>query len=295
MPTFWNRRRQNSYQFAVIGLGRFGRSVCRTLKGMGCEVLGVISLLIMAGGVGYPVLSDVWLRLRRRSTHLNLNTKVVLSTNVFLWGVGTFLFWVVEIGNSATLRSLPLSEQVWAAWFQSVTSRTAGFNSMDIGTFTVTGLVLTAVLMFIGASPGGTGGGVKTTTIRVLVRATRAILRGHEEVIIYEREIPPILIYKAIAVLMGSLGVVMLMITLLSITEAEQPYGFLQLFFETVSAFATVGLSTGITGGLTVSGKLLLVITMYVGRVGVLLLMAAIVREPRPLRTHYPQETFLVG
>ncbi|MEO0308771.1 MAG: TrkH family potassium uptake protein [Gloeomargarita sp. DG02_3_bins_56] len=258
-------------------------------------VLGVISLLIMAGGVGYPVLSDVWLRLRRRSTHLNLNTKVVLSTNVFLWGVGTFLFWVVEMGNSATLGNLPLSEQVWAAWFQSVTSRTAGFNSLDIGTFTVTGLVLTAVLMFIGASPGGTGGGVKTTTIRVLVRATRAILRGHEEVIIYEREIPPILIYKAIAVLIGSLGVVMLMITLLSLTEAEQPYGFLPLFFETVSAFATVGLSTGITGGLTVSGKLLLVITMYVGRVGVLLLMAAIVREPRPLRTHYPQETFLVG
>ncbi|MEN9216759.1 MAG: TrkH family potassium uptake protein [Gloeomargarita sp. HHBFW_bins_162] len=258
-------------------------------------VVGVISGLIMLGGIGYPVLSDAWLWLKRRN-QVSLNTKVVVSTSIFLWLAGWFFFTVVEFNNPHTLRNLPWPEQVGAAWFQSVTSRTAGFNTIDIGKMTVTGLMITVVLMFIGASPGGTGGGIKTTTIRVLVRATRAILRGHEEVVIYEREIPPILIYKAIAVLIGSLGVVMLMVTLLSFTEAERhEYGFLPLFFETVSAFATVGLSTGITSGLTVPGKLLLILTMYVGRVGVLLLMAAIVREPRPMRTHYPEETFLVG
>lgn len=257
-------------------------------------VVGVVSLLIMLGGIGYPVLSDVWHWLRRRKA-VSLNTKVVVTTSLFLWLLGWVLFWLVELRNPATLGQLPLSGQLWAAWFQSVTSRTAGFNTIDTGKMTVTGLMITMILMFIGASPGGTGGGIKTTTVRVLVRATRAFLRGHDEVIIYEREIPPVLIYKAIAVLIGSLGVVMFMVTCLSLTEANQDHGFLALLFEVVSAFGTVGLSTGITGQLTVSGKLFIVLTMYVGRIGVLLLMAALVSEPRPMRTHYPEETFLVG
>ncbi|MCS7031928.1 MAG: TrkH family potassium uptake protein [Gloeomargarita sp. SKYG116] len=257
-------------------------------------VVGVISVLIMLGGIGYPVLSDLWHWFRRRQP-VSLNTKVVVTTSLFLWLVGTLLFWAVEARNPATLGQLPFSGQLWAAWFHAVTPRTAGFNTIDVGKMTVTGLVITMVLMFIGASPGGTGGGIKTTTVRVLVRATRAILRGHDEVIIYEREIPPVLIYKAIAVLIGSLGVVMVMVTLLSLTEANQDHGFLALLFEVVSAFGTVGLSTGITSQLTFSGKLFIILTMYVGRIGVLLLMAAIVSEPRPLRTHYPEETFLVG
>jgi len=256
------------------------------------------TVLIILGGIGYQVLLDFYLRLTCKHPErftFSLNTKVVVSTTLVLLVVGTVAFWLIEGNNPDTLGRMNLGEQFLAAWFQSVTSRTAGFNTIDIGKMTATGLFFTIVLMFIGASPGGTGGGIKTTTLRVLLRATRAILRGHEEVIIYEREIPPILIYKAIAVLVGSMSLVLLMLTLISITEAEHGFTFLQLFFEVVSAFGTVGLSTGITGGLSLSGKLLIILTMYAGRVGVLLLMAALFREPRPLRTHYPEETFLVG
>jgi len=256
------------------------------------------TVLIILGGIGYQVLLEFYLWLTCKHPErftFSLNTKVVVSTTLVLLGVGTVAFWLIEGNNPDTLGRMNLGEQFLAAWFQSVTSRTAGFNTIDIGKMTATGLFFTIVLMFIGASPGGTGGGIKTTTVRVLLRATRAILRGHEEVIIYEREIPPILIYKAIAVLVGSMSLVLLMLTLISITEAEHGFTFLQLFFEVVSAFATVGLSTGITSGLSLSGKLLIILTMYAGRVGVLLLMAALFREPRPLRTHYPEETFLVG
>ncbi|WAS04822.1 TrkH family potassium uptake protein [Gloeomargaritales cyanobacterium VI4D9] len=254
--------------------------------------------LIILGGIGYQVLLEFYLRLTCQHPErftFSLNTKVVVSTTLVLLGVGTVAFWLIEGNNPDTLGRMNLGEQFLAAWFQSVTTRTAGFNTIDTSKMTATGLFFTIVLMFIGASPGGTGGGIKTTTVRVLLRATRAILRGHEEVIIYEREIPPILIYKAIAVLVGSMSLVLLMLTLISITEAEHGFTFLQLFFEVVSAFGTVGLSTGITGGLSLSGKLLIILTMYAGRVGVLLLMAALFREPRPLRTHYPEETFLVG
>ncbi len=260
-------------------------------------VLSVTTLIIL-GGIGYQVLLEVYLwftaKYPERFT-FSLNTKVAVSTTVMLLGLGTVAFWLIEGHNPATLGGMNGGERLLAAWFQSVTPRTAGFNTIDIGQMTATGLFFTIVLMFIGASPGGTGGGIKTTTLRVLVRATRAILRGHEEVIIYEREIPPTLIYKAIAVLIGSMALVLLILTLMSITETEQGFTFLELFFEVVSAFATVGLSTGITSGLTLSGKLLIILTMYTGRVGVLILMAALFREPRPLRTHYPEETFLVG
>ncbi|WP_448380893.1 TrkH family potassium uptake protein [Gloeomargarita sp.] len=254
--------------------------------------------LIILGGIGYQVILEVYLWVKAgcpRRTNFSLNTKVVLTTTAFLLLLGTVFFLMIEGHNPQTLGAMGWQDRLWAAWFQAVTARTAGFNTIDISQMTVTGLFLLIILMFIGASPGGTGGGIKTTTIRLLVQATRAILRGHEEVTLFEREIPPLLIYKAIAVFMGSMGLVLVMLCLISLTEAQQEFTFLQLFFEVVSAFATVGLSTGITAGLTPSGKLLIILTMYAGRVGVLILMAALFREPRSLRAHYPQETFLVG
>ncbi len=282
--------------FNNAGFSLFSNSLINYAKSP-LLVLTVTGLIIW-GGIGYQVLLEAYLwataKYRERFA-FSLNTKVAVSTTLALLLVGTVAFWLIEANNPATIGGMNWGERWLAAWFQSVTPRTAGFNTIDIGKMTATGLFFTIVLMFIGASPGGTGGGIKTTTLRVLLRATRAILRGHEEVIIYEREIPPTLIYKAIGVLIGSMALVLLILTLMSITETEQGFTFLQLFFEVVSAFGTVGLSTGITGGLTLSGKLLIILTMYAGRVGVLLLMAALFREPRPLRTHYPQETFLVG
>jgi trk system potassium uptake protein TrkH len=147
--------------------------------------------------------------------------------------------------------------------------------------------------MFIGASPGGTGGGIKTTTLRVLTSCTKSILQGKEEVILYERRIAISLILKAVGVFMGSVATVIIATILIAITDADD--SFIQILFEVVSAFGTVGLSTGITANVSVLGKLILIVTMYIGRVGVLLLMSSILGDPRPTQIHYPEENLLVG
>ncbi len=158
---------------------------------------------------------------------------------------------------------------------------------------TTAGLFITIAMMFIGASPGGTGGGMKTTTLRVLTSCTKTILQGKEEVLLYERKIAVSLILKAVGVVVGSVGMVIFSTILIALTDPK--LDFIQILFEVVSAFATVGLSTGITGSVSIAAKLILIVTMYVGRVGVLLLMAAVLGDPRPTRIHYPEENLLVG
>ena len=150
-----------------------------------------------------------------------------------------------------------------------------------------------AALMFIGASPGSTGGGIKTTTARILLICTRASLRGKEAVLAYQREIPAGRVLKAISVVVGSGGMV-LGVTIL-IAYFDPGFNFLQVLFEAVSAFATVGLSTGITPELSTASKLVIIATMYVGRVGVLLFMAAWIGDPGPSLVRYPEEDLLVG
>jgi Trk-type K+ transport systems, membrane components len=180
-----------------------------------------------------------------------------------------------------------------AAWFQSVTTRTAGFNTIDIGQMSETALFLTIALMFVGASPGSTGGGIKTTTFRILFSCTAAVLEGKDQVQCYQRQIPIALILKTISVVFGSLIVVIVSATLVELANPELE--FMQVLFEAVSAFGTVGLSTGITAKVSAIGKLILIATMYIGRVGVLLLMSVAVGDPKPTTFKYPEESLLVG
>jgi trk system potassium uptake protein TrkH len=223
----------------------------------------------------------------------SLDFKVATSTTIILLVIGLIAFFCIEIRNPETFGSLNFRDQILVAWFQSVTPRTAGFNTIDIGKMTTAGLFITIALMFLGASPGGTGGGMKTTTLRVLTSCTKAILQGKEEVLLYDRKIAISLILKAVGVLVGSIATVILATILISLTDPT--LDFIQILFEVVSAFATVGLSTGITGSISITAKLILIITMYIGRVGVLLLMSAVLGDPRPTRIHYPEENLLVG
>lgn len=259
----------------------------------------IISVLIITGGLGYEVLMDIytWCRdrilQRQERPVFSLHFKIVTSTTIFLLAIGTIAFFYTEFNNVNTIGNLNILDKALVAWFQSVTTRTAGFNSIDFGAMTVSSLFLAIALMFIGASPGSTGGGIKTTTIRVLFSCTRAVLQGKEVVRCYQRQIPVSRVLKAIAVLLGSIIVVLIMVTLITLTDADKP--FIAILFECVSAFATVGLSTGITASLSTLGKLLLVPTMYLGRVGVLLFMAAILGDPSPSVVQYPEEDLLVG
>ncbi|EGJ33114.1 MULTISPECIES: TrkH family potassium uptake protein [Moorena] len=259
----------------------------------------VITALIICGGIGQQVIFEfyLWLRdrilRRRQSLEFSLNFKVVTSTTIFLLIVGTIAFLFIEFNNDNTLGASTLSDKFIKAWFQSVTTRTAGFNTIDLGKMTTAGLFITITMMFFGASPGGTGGGIKTTTVRVLVSSTQAILQGKEDVYLYKRQVPIELILKAIGVLVGSCATVIISTLLISL--AEPTLDFIQILFEVVSAFATVGLSTGITPDVSTWAKLVLIGTMYIGRVGVLLLMASLLGEPRPSAVQYPEENLLVG
>lgn len=262
-------------------------------------VIGVISLLIISGGIGYKVLMEIFLVVRDRLRKdpgrfwVSLNFKVVTTTTFLLLSVGTFAIFFSEFGNPKTLGEIDWGQKLLSAWFQSVTARTAGFNSIDQGSMTTAGLFITIALMFIGASPGGTGGGIKTTTMRVLTDCTVAVLRGKDEVICFNRRLPNELIFKAVGVVFGSLISVILCTIVLSWFEPKLE--FINLFFEVVSAYATVGVSMGITSGLSVASKLVVIFTMYTGRVGILLLMTALLGDPAISRVRYPEDDLLVG
>ncbi|MGB5962418.1 MAG: TrkH family potassium uptake protein [Coleofasciculaceae cyanobacterium] len=255
--------------------------------------------LIIFGGIGYQVIFEfyLWLRARwlKQPEHIifSLNFKVTISTTAILLVVGTIAILLTEINNPQTLGSMDFGTKIMVALFHSVTPRTAGFDTINIGKMTETGLFITIALMFIGASPGGTGGGIKTTTFRILAKSTKAILQGKEEVELYQRQVPMPLILKAIGVLVGSATTVVISTILISITDSE--FKFIQILFEVVSAFATVGLSTGITASLSATAKVIIIATMYIGRVGILLLMSALIGDPRPSSIHYPEENLLVG
>ena len=261
----------------------------------------VIPGLIIAGGLGYQVMMELvfWSRDRllqkTRNFAFSLHFKIVTSSTIFLLAIGTIAFFQTEFNNPQTFGQFNLGEKLMAAWFQSVTARTAGFNTIDIGQLTITSLFITIALMFIGASPGGTGGGIKTTTSRILLICTRAALQGREELLCYKRQIPPGLILKAVGVAVGSLLAVTISTTLLTIADRQNGFDFIAIFFEVFSAFSTTGLSMGITASVSLSAKLVLVGTMYVGRVGVLLLMSVFWGTSKPQIVRYPEENLLIG
>ncbi|MEL7226526.1 MAG: potassium transporter TrkG [Cyanobacteria bacterium J06576_12] len=261
--------------------------------------MAVISALIVIGGIGYQVIMEafMWARARlmgkKENTVFSLHFKIVTSTTVILLVLGTVAFLLIEFDNPATLAGKSLGVKALLAGFQSVVMRTAGFNSIDIGGMETSALFVAIALMFVGASPGSTGGGIKTTTVRILLMSTKAALRGKEEVNSYQRQIPVARILKALAVVVASAISVVIITTCISLSDPNLT--FISILFESVSAFATVGLSTGITADLSTWGQLFIIATMYIGRVGILLLMSAILGDPSPSVIRYPEEDLLTG
>lgn len=259
----------------------------------------VVCLLVIFGGLGYQTIVDLynWLRLiltrTNRRLNFSLHFKIVTTTTLFLLFLGTVVVWISEARNPNTIAPFGWGRELLAAFFHSVITRTAGFNSIDIGKMTTAGLAITIALMFIGGSPGSTAGGIKTTTFRVLTNTTRSVLRGREDVNCYQREIPIDLLLKAVAVVVGSLITILAATILISLADPQ--FDFIHILFEVVSGFATVGLSMGITANLSWISKVIIIVIMYVGRVGVLLLMTAIVGDPLPSAIDYPEEDLLVG
>lgn len=256
----------------------------------------VMSTLIIVGGIGFVVVGELMNRevLRRGWRYslslMSLHTRLVLLITGLLIGLGTLFVFFFEFDYS--MLDLSLGQKLWAAYFQSVTPRTAGFNTIDFSHLKDVTLFLMVLFMFIGASPGSTGGGIKTSTLGVLVYSVRAMLEGRDEVEAFGKSIPKLLVYKSIAIMTVSSVVVIFFFALLLITQKE---GFLDLLFETVSAFGTVGLSTGVTPRLTGVGKLIIIGLMFVGRIGPLTLALAVRERREKGIRRYPSGRVMVG
>lgn len=238
--------------------------------------------LIIMGGIGFVVLAD--LVEYKRKTKLSLHTKVVLTTSAGLLVVGTIVIFLFEYTNVRTMGSLSFGEKVLAAMFQSVSPRTAGANTVDISALRQATQFFIILLMFIGASPGSTGGGIKTTTFAALGGAVIAMIRGKEDVVMFNFRLDKERVYKALAVTLFALAVVTGATMILSTTEDR---AFLTILFEATSAFGTVGLSAGLTPQLTTVGKIIIMLLMFIGRLGLLTLTYAI--APKQGRQLYRQ------
>ncbi|MCS7263246.1 MAG: hypothetical protein NZ805_00265 [Armatimonadetes bacterium] len=262
-------------------------------------VVLTIASLLMLGGLGFPVVVEIADHIRRKKVRWSIHARTVLCANLVLWFGGAILIWLFEFKNQETIALQTLPVQFMNSFFQSATARTAGFSTLPIGSLTAASLWLLCLWMFIGASPGGTGGGIKTTTAAILVASTWSGVRASEQVVLFKRSVPPERLSKAVALTLIAANFVGVATLFLCVTEKELlergiPYGPLSLLFEAVSAFGTVGLSTGITPLLSVGGKLILVATMFAGRIGMLTLLVAIAgRKVEPVR--YPHEEILVG
>ncbi|MFP4021523.1 MAG: TrkH family potassium uptake protein [Halanaerobium sp.] len=248
----------------------------------------VIMGLIILGGIGFGVMMEAYKRVKFRKT--TLQTKIVVVMTLALLIFGTISFFVLEYNN--TFNGLPLLDKTLGAMFLSVTPRTAGFNTVPTGALKQSSLFLIIILMFIGASPGSTGGGIKTTTFSVILVTMKNMITGKEDMEIYNRRFERQIIYKALTITMLAAALIILVTTLLLIIEDLQ---FIDALFETVSAFGTVGLSTGITGQLSKISRVLITITMFAGRVGPLTLAVAIGEKQRKGTYHYPTEKVMVG
>lgn len=261
----------------------------------------VISSLILAGGVGFLVIAELRSNFpvnRRKWRRLSLHTKLILVTSLILVVSGTFVVLAMEWSN--TLSDLNAGHKILAAFFQSVTLRTAGFNTIPIGTMANQTLFISIIFMFIGASPGSCGGGIKTSTLATLFLLGFSRLKGQQTTSAFNRTIPDQSVTKATNVVMLSLFVVILGTILLLMTEvgrlshAQSRGKFIEILYETVSAFGTVGLSMGLTESLTSAGRLIITLIMFTGRLGPLIIALAISSKDTKHFT-YAHEEIMVG
>ncbi|MEW9854020.1 TrkH family potassium uptake protein [Novosphingobium sp. M1R2S20] len=258
-------------------------------------ILGPIMAAIIVGGIGFPVLHELWSRRGRPRRHRpwSLHSRITLTVSAALLAGGMGLMLAAEWTNPATLGAMPVGERLLNAAFHSVTMRTAGFNALDVGAFADQSLSINYVFMMIGGGSAGTAGGLKVTTFALLGFVVWSEIRGHEETSIFGRRVGSRVVRQALSIVLIAIALIGLVTLMIEWIEPE--IDFRLILFETVSAFATVGLSTGITADLSPASQVLLVLLMFVGRVGTITFATALALAPRTLKYRYPEEQPIVG
>ncbi len=269
----------------------------------------VIMLVIIFGGLGFTVWLDLIktvktvksegrLSFKTVFDRLSLHTKIVLELTLGLIVLGALLFFIIEYNNPNTIGQMNVFDKGMASTFQSVTTRTAGFNTINQANMEPASQFITIVLMFIGGSPGGTAGGVKTVTFSIILLAIISVIRGRNQIEVHNKHIASYILQKALAVVMMNLTLISVATVILSITEKAIPgFSFLDYLFEVASAVGTVGLTTGITPELSVIGKLIICVCMFFGRLGPITVAVALtIRQITGDNSiHYPEGRVLVG
>ncbi|MGE7921268.1 TrkH family potassium uptake protein [Viridibacillus sp. NPDC093762] len=254
-------------------------------------VVLTVCTLITLGGLGFIVMNELY---QYRETHrLSVHTKVVLLTTFIFTISATILIFIFEYGNVKTLGPLTDFGKVLGSLFHAVTPRTAGSNTLPIGDLTQSTLFLTIFLMFIGAGPGSTAGGIKITTFAVLIAAVWSQIKGNSDVVLFKKRIVIETILKALTVTLIGLFLVIIITMLLSITEKGN--NFIMYLFEATSAFGTVGMSMGLTPELSPIGRVLIIFTMFAGRLGPLTIAFAIAKKRKPDAFHYTKGKIMIG
>lgn len=286
----WESLFQSVSAFNNAGFDLFGNFSSLTESPHDVLLLLTTAALAILGGISYFVVADIFVK--RRLSHFALDTKIVLITTAALLLMGTAVILITEFFNPLTLGGMEIYDKVLVSFFQSATARTSGFTALNMLSVNHYCLFFIIVLMFIGGASGSTAGGIKVNTFGILIATLISSLRGKEYAGAFGREFVTQQIYRAIAVVILSLGIITSGVFMLAIIEK---FDFLDLFFETVSAFANVGLSTGVTPNLSLIGKLLITVTMFVGRLGPLAMALSLIERQRPSTFRYPQEAVRIG
>ncbi|MCA0753742.1 TrkH family potassium uptake protein [Paenibacillus sp. N4] len=252
----------------------------------------VVTSLIILGGIGFIVIADVLEYRKRKSNKLSLHSKVVLSMSAALLIIGTIVIFIFEFSNPNTLQPLDWGSKLLSSYFQSVAPRTAGPNSLDLAALRQATQFFIIILMFIGASPGSTGGGIKTTTFAILIGAMITMIRGRDNISIYRYRLAQDRIFKAITLTIIAMFLVVFVTMILTTTEDAQ---FLKILFEVTSAFGTVGLSLGLTPELSVLGKIIIACMMFIGRLGPVTLAYALNPNKEKELYKYPVGKITIG
>ena len=257
-------------------------------------ILIFVGGLIMLGGIGWAVTVDVFRR-RNNFTRFNLDTKMIVVTSLFLWLAATSVFLFSEYSNEATIGARSVADKFGASVFEAVSGRTAGFTALNITAITDLTKLFFITMMFIGGAAGSVAGGIKVGTFAVIVATVLSSIRGRQQSEAFGREIPRYVVYRAITVVVLGAGIVFFTSLALAFTESASQFPFLDLLFDTVSAFGTTGLSMGIVPLLTIWGKIMFMVVMVLGRLGPLALALALTPQKEGTVYRYAQEGIRIG
>lgn len=251
-----------------------------------------ISFLIIFGGIGFAVIQSIIYYFRDIKNRINITSKLAIHMTIWLICIGTVIIFFTEQNNASTIGNMSFFKQITASFFQSVTTRTAGFNTIDMAHLKPATIFLFFVLMLIGASPGSTGGGIKTTTFGVILVSVISTIKNSQNIELYNRTIPVEIVKRAVTILVISISYIAVITFLILIIDDKD---IIPVLFEVISAFATVGLSLGITASLGTVAKVLIIVTMFIGRLGPFTVALALSEEKLKTRYKLPEENVNVG